>query len=477
MKNPFSKLFHRDRRKEYKIMQNRSDLTWYQDEIRKTEHMQRINMVSDIDSYLLREHKVLQRPNFNFKDKEFQTAKIILQTVKTIINFHTSYTVGNPISFTGDKELVELIERVYRKGQFTKQDYEITTQLLKYGNAWEYIYLQDDKIKSKVFINDECYPCYDDKGNYYAFIEYWRDKDSGAEYHTIYYPDKVETYVDNELVDTHKNLTGLPIHYKSMVPSAYTQFGEPFINDLIPIIDQVEQLLSRLDDAVQTLSMNPIGVLTGLSTVDEMIDSNMVGACVQLAEGDFKYATVTMDHANIKQELDSLLMQFYGIACVPASVLGQSNVANVSEVSLSMLFNSTDNVARQNMFALKEGFAVRWEYMRKLLALQGTPIKDELFDTLDCSFNVNRPVDTESAMKEMKMQYEMGAISRQTIIENSKHTPNTALELDRIKAEESESTEDVKEVIDLQERESGNNNPSGDGGESKENVDVKTPSV
>lgn len=329
MKNPFSKLFHRDRRKEYKIMQNRSDLTWYQDEIRKTEHMQRINMVSDIDSYLLREHKVLQRPNFNFKDKEFQTAKIILQTVKTIINFHTSYTVGNPISFTGDKELVELIERVYRKGQFTKQDYEITTQLLKYGNAWEYIYLQDNKIKSKVFINDECYPCYDDKGNYYAFIEYWRDKDSGAEYHTIYYPDKVETYVDNELVDTNKNLTGLPIHYKSMVPSAYTQFGEPFINDLIPIIDQVENLLSKLDDAVTTLSLNPMGVLTGISTVDEMIDSNMVGACVQLAEGDFKYATVTMDHANIKQELDSLLMQFYGIACVPASVLGQSNVARL----------------------------------------------------------------------------------------------------------------------------------------------------
>lgn len=329
MKNPFSRLFHRDRRKEYKAMQNRSDLTWYQDEIRKTENMQRINMVSEIDSYLLREHKVLQRPNFQFKDKEFQTAKIILQTVKTIINFHTSYTVGNPISFTGDKELVELIERVYRKGQFTKQDYEITTQLLKYGNAWEYIYLQDNKIKSKVFINDECYPCYDDKGNYYAFIEYWRDKDSGAEYHTIYYPDRVESYVDNELIDTHKNLTGLPIHYKSMVPSAYTQFGEPFINDLIPIIDQVEQLLSRLDDAVQTLSMNPIGVLTGLSTVDEMIDSNMVGACVQLAEGDFKYATVTMDHANIKQELDSLLMQFYGIACVPASVLGQSNVARL----------------------------------------------------------------------------------------------------------------------------------------------------
>ena len=110
------------------------------------------------------------------------------------------------------------------------------------------------------------------------------------------------------------------------------------------------------------------------------------------------------------------------------------------------------------------------------MELQGTPIKDELFDTLDCSFNVNRPVDTESAMKEMKMQHEMGAISKQTIIENSKHTPNTALELERIKAEEDERAERVKNAADLQNG-SGDDNPSGDGVESKENVNVKTPSV
>lgn len=433
--NPFSIFFKKDKRKEYKKMQDKLGLNWYQNEIRKTEHMQRINTVADIDSYLLREHKVLERPDFQFKDKEFKTAKIILQTIKTIVNFHVSYTVGNSVSLTGNKELVELMERIYNKGLFAQKDYEITTQLIKYGNAWEYIYLNDGKIMSKVFINDECFPCFDDKGNYYAFIEYWKDKDSGAEYHTIYYPDRVEIYEDNELVDTKDNLTGLPIHYKSMTPSAYTQFGEPFVTDLIPIIDQVENLLSKLDDAVTTLSLNPIATISG-RVPDEPIDSNIVGACIAIEEGgEFKYATVEMDHSNIKQELDSLLMQFYGIACVPSSVLGQSNVANVSEVSLSMLFNSTDNVARQNMFSLKAGFAVRWEYIRKLLALQGTVISDEWFDSLDCSFNVNRPVDTTSAMEEMKMQREMGAISVQTIIENSKHTSNTALELERLDSE------------------------------------------
>ena len=51
------------------------------------------------------------------------------------------------------------------------------------------------------------------------------------------------------------------------------------------------------------------------------------------------------------------------------------------------------------------------------------------------------------------------------------------MELERIKAEEDEEMEQVKNADELQGNGSGDNIPSGDGGESKENVDVKTPSV
>lgn len=435
MKNPFSKMFKVDRRKEYKKMQDKLGLNWYQDEIRRTENTNRINMVVDIDDYLLREHKVLQRENFEFKEKTFETAKIVLQSVRMILDFHASYVSGLPLSFVGRQDMIELMEGVYKKGQFSKRDYEIAYNLTKYGNVWEYIYLKDNKIISKIFRSSEAYPCYDDKGNYYAFIEYWCDANSGVEYHTIYYPDRVEVYEENELVDTKENLTGLPIHYKSMTPSAYQQFGEPFVNDLIPILDQIELLLSRVMDGVYTLSTNPIAYMSGRA-IDEPIDANMVGACVRIEEGAaFGYANAEMDYSTIKLELDNLLSQYFAIACVPASSFGQSNVANVSETSLGMLFYNSDIVARKTMYSMKEGFAIRWEYMRKLLSLMGTEISDEEFDSIDCSFNINRPTDTQSAMNEMKMQRDMGAISIQTIIENSKHTANTALELERLQAE------------------------------------------
>ena len=437
MKNPFSKMFKVDRRKEYKKMQDKLGLNWYQDEIRRTENASRINMVVDIDDYLLREHKVLQRENFEFKEKTFETAKIVLQSIRMALDFHASYVAGLPLSFVGKQSMIEVMEGVYKKGQYAMIDYIIAMELLKHGEAWEYIYLKDKKIMSKIFRSSESYPCYDEKGNYYAFIEYWRDADSGAEYHTIYYPDRVEVYEENELVDTKENLTGLPIHYKGMTPSAYPQFGEPFVNDLIPILDQIELLLSRVMDGVYTLSTNPIAYQTGRSVVeDEPINANMVGACIRVDDGgQFGYANAEMDYSTIKLELDNLLSQFYAIACIPAAMFGQTNNANVSETSLGMLFYNSDIIGRKTMYSLKEGFVTRWEYMRKLLSLMGTEISDEEFDSIDCSFNINRPTDTQSAMNEMKMQRDMGAISIQTIIENSKHTANTALELERLQAE------------------------------------------
>lgn len=423
-----------------------SDLMWFQDAIREPEHEWRINHAVDINGYLHRDHKILLRPDFEFKEKTFHTAKIVLQTLKTIVNFHTSYTVGNPVSLTGDKEFVDVMNKVYQAGQFAMRDYQITKDLITYGNAFEYIYLDNDnKIKSKVFTNTDSYPLYDKKNmKYYAFVDYWKDAtDGGTEHYTVYYPDKVETYVDRKLIDTSSNLTGLPIHYKRIDKTEYDMFGEAFIDDLIPIMDEIEELLSRLSDAVETLSMNPISYTSG-GIWDKPINSNMVGACINFEDGgELKYANATMDYSNIKLLLDSLLAQFYVVACVPATTTGQNNISNVSETSLGMLFTNCDNLNREHIFSLKEGFKIRWTYIRKLMEeYQRYTITDEVFDSLDCTFNVNRPIDTQSVMEEMKMQRDMGAISVQTIIENSKHTSNTALELDRL-AEEKKSNANV----------------------------------
>lgn len=138
---------------------------------------------------------------------------------------------------------------------------------------------------------------------------------------------------------------------------------------------------------------------------------------------------------------------------IPSSIMGQSNVANVSETSITMLYQQCDNFARQYIASMKEGFEKRLEYIRKLMEYNGQTVSDEVFDSVNFSFNVARPVDNAADMENMQIQYNCGAISKQTIIDRSPYTTDTALELKRIEdeakvnGESEEETDDPLEIV------------------------------
>lgn len=425
-------------------------MTWFKNQIGSSEHTYRQSKVNMIQRHLLREHNVNQRlqRTYNFKGKAFTPAAIILQGIKTVINFHTAYLVGNPVSITGTPKAVEQMNNCYRKGIYSKIDWQILNDLITYGNAFEYVYLDNNGvIRSKIFRNRDSYPIYDDNLNYRYFVEHWKSKPKGEEHFVIYYPTHIDTYVNNRLVSSIENYTGLPIHYVTMDKAEYDQFGDSIVLDLIPIQDKIEGLLSKLDDAITTLSLNPVGVITGAKmTETDMVDSNVAGAVLNLEEGNtFDYANATMDYYSIKYEFDQLYQQFNLVAAIPSSILGQNNIANVSENSMSMVYQLTENRGKQNMNSLIEGFRQRWEYIRKLMELTNNPISDDDFESLNVSFNISKPIDTKQNMENMKMQYDMGALSKRTIMELSPYTTDSAQELQRL-ADEGKSICDTSDT-------------------------------
>ena len=232
-----------------------------------------------------------------------------------------------------------------------------------------------------------------------------------------------------------------------MDKAEYDQFGDSMLLDLIPIQDKIEGLLSKLDDAITTLSLNPVSVITGAKmTETDMVDSNVAGAVLNLEEGNtFDYANATMDYYSIKYEFDQLYQQFNLVAAIPSSILGQNNIANVSENSMSMVYQLTENREKQNMNSLIEGFRQRWEYIRKLMELTNNPISDDDFESLNVSFNISKSIDTKQNMENMKMQYNMGALSKRTIMELSPYTTDSAQELQRL-ADEGKSICDTSDT-------------------------------
>ena len=394
--------------------------------------------VNKIENYLNGGHKVLGRKDFQYKGETFETAKIVLQSIKSIIDFHSSYICGNPVSITGDTEKVALLQGVYKKGNYNKADYEIAKNLYTFANAYEYVYRDKGVIKSKIINNTDAYPIYEN-GEYIGFVEHWEDILKSISNDIIYYNDKVEVYENNRLIDTYNNTTGLPIHYTNGNLNKTNIFGASLVDDLIPIMDEIEALLSKASDSVEILSMNPLGVSMG-DRVESSVSKDVTGAVLNLESGaDFKYATAELDYNSIKLLLDSLINQFYTIACVPSSLFGNSNIANVSEVSLKLLFNNSDSVAKRVAFSMQEGFAQRLEYISKLLGVNVTDV--------NISFNYNRPVDNSSLLNDLKTQWDMGAISKESIIRNSPYTSDIDRELGLIENENSGKVVDEPQDI------------------------------
>lgn len=166
-----------------------------------------------------------------------------------------------------------------------------------------------------------------------------------------------------------------------------------------------------------------------------LLDTGMrIGECllIKTEQVDFIRKSIFIPFENTKLLLDNLIQQLYVIASVPSSVIGQGNIANVSEVSLKLLFSQTDNKAKQMMQVMKEGIFKRFDCFRNVL---GNTYSNDIFDSLDIKFSVNRPVDTSSLMSDLKTQYDMGAISKQTVIDLSPYSVDTPLEMERIQQE------------------------------------------
>lgn len=371
-----------------------------------------IAVINGIKNYMEGQHQVLSRKDFTFKNETFKTAKIILQSIKPIIDFHSSYICGNHVTISGEAGLLKALNAVYKKGAYNKIDYEIAQNIYTYGNAYEYVY-RDRKgiVRSKLIRAEDGFPIYNSHGEYVSFIEKWNDTVSNEEHSIVYTPNEVTEFNCNIPIAVYNNTTGLPIHYTSGNMDRSGYFGMSLTTDLIPIMNEIEALLSKMSDSVNTLSLNPLGISMG-DRVDSTVDTDITGAILNIESGgDFKWATATLDNSAIRTILNNLINQFYVVAQVPSILYGQGNIANVSEVSLKLLFNNADNLSKKTAFNMIDGFSKRMEYIGKLMGMD--------LSSISVNFNFNRPIDDSSLIDDIKTQIELGIMSKETAMRAS----------------------------------------------------------
>ncbi|MGG6440506.1 phage portal protein [Saccharococcus caldoxylosilyticus] len=419
--------------KEY--YEGRSD--WFIEEVQSVSNQQRVMNVMNLKDYLDGKHKILQKPNEVFAGKEYVPRKIVLNHALTLLNFQTSFLLQNPVTITGKERIVKEYQKVNRQGKYDRLNYRILDKMLKYGQVYEYVYLENNKtIKSKLIDASEGYPVYNHENEMIAFIQaYMVD---GIDYYVVYSEDVVETYNNKggqlRLTGRYANLSGLPIIYKTMNEVNENE-GKSELENWISILDNLEDLISKATDGYYKY-ITGIPVITGQQLKGEGLPVDVIGAGLNLDDGaTFEFVSNKFDSQAFKTLYEALLNALYEVAQIPSIAVGRTDISNVSTEAVKMLYQLAMMKAGMNEQFIREGIEQRFEKIRRLLEYKGITFTDDEFDSLGLVFSYALPSSDKEVIENMKSLREMGGLSLHTMLEQNPYVNDVQQELMRLKEE------------------------------------------
>lgn len=431
-----------------KIVHN-GNTEWFIDEVDNFVNQKRILDVIRKREYLDGKHAILNRGVENYNGTPYEPRKVILQYGKKVIELETTYLLKNPLTLTGKDDIVSDFKNVYKKGKYNKVDFDILNHIVKYGNAYEYIFMNKyGNIQSKLIQPENAYPIYNDELEMIAFVEYYTSLES--DFYIVYYENRVEKYSnvgsgELKLISTFKNVSGLPIHYRNDNEMDLI-FGKSDLDDFINIIDSMEDILSKFSDSFYK-HHNPIPVVIGQQLVGEGLNPHLVGGGINLDDGaDFKMVSNELNHQAFEVIYKTLKQELINISSTPAVSLNNADVSNLSETSMKILYQLADMKAGINEKYLREGLEQRIEKIILLLNRMGKSYDEKTIESLEMVFHYARPINETDVIENIVKLYEMGAISLESILDIAPLVSDSQRELERINRQTSESNSD-EEVI------------------------------
>lgn len=409
---------------------------WFVEEIYTIRNQQRVLDVQNKKEYLSGDHKILQKQSYKYNGKTVEPTKIVLQYAKTLLNFQKAYLLQNPITLTGDESVVKKYQKVNRKGKYNRFNLRVLDKVLKYGECAEYIYIHNGVIKSKLINADEFVPVYDANNNLLAVIEAFVH--DGISHYIVYTEDTVSRYDDNggqlRMVERNPSLSGLPIIYHNENELSDVE-GRSELDDWISILDNLESMLSKYAEATEKF-LDPIFINVGQQLKGEALPSDMIGKGINLDDGSQAYyLQAKLDSKSFETLHKTLVQSLLDISSTPAVSMNKTDISNLSEVSIKLLFQLANIKASINEQFMRDGIEERNDKIKRLLAMQGTKMSDEKYETLDMVFQYATPQNDSEIIEQLEKLRELGGLSLESLLSKSPHTTDVQEELNRLRSE------------------------------------------
>ena len=257
----------------------------------------------------------------------------------------------------------------------------------------------------------------------------------GIEYYVVYDENTVSRYNNNggdlRLIERRPNLSGLPIVYHNENELSETD-GRSELDDWVSILDNMEELISKYIDSFYKF-MSPIPVAIGQQLKGDGLPTDIVGGGISLDDGtDAKYLQARLDKASFETVYKTLLQALLDTSQTPAVSMNKTDISNLSEVSIKLLFQLANIKASMNEQFMREGMEQRYDKVRRLLKYKGIEFSDEDYETLDIVFQYATPSNDTEIISQLKELREMRAISIESLLSHSPMTTDVNMELNKI---------------------------------------------
>ncbi|PAQ14988.1 phage portal protein [Bacillaceae bacterium SAOS 7] len=420
---------------------------WFVEFVNEPNNQMKVRQVQGLREYLVGNHKILKRQNFKHNGKQYEARKIVLQYAKTILNFQKNYLLKTPITLIGDNDIVTEYKKVIKQGRYDRLNTKILDRVLKYGECYEYLFIESGIIKSKVIDLDSGFPLYNENNEMIGFVEYFMN--DGIEYYNVYKHDVVESYNNKggevKMTARYANLSGLPLAYKNENEMCETE-GRSELEDWASIIDNMESLLSKHSEATEKF-LDPIFLSIG-QRINENMPSDIIGKGINLDDGgEAKYLQAQLDVKSFESAYKALQTSLLDISGTPAVSMNKTDISNLSEVSIRLLFSLAEVKAGINEEFMREGIEDRFDRIRKLLEYRGVTFNDDEYDTLNHVYHYAQPSNNKETIENMKMLREMSAISIESIVSQTPYIQDVAREMERLEEEKRDGLGEDEDVV------------------------------
>lgn len=419
---------------EYVKVKYKNDAHWFTKEVGTVANDVRIQKVVESKAYLSGEHDILKRPNFKYNGETIEPRRIVLNLAKQILNFQNAYLLKNGITITGVEKVASKFNEVSKTGKYFLHNQKTFSNMLKYGQSAEYVYMDNGRIKSKILDPSEFTPVFNRHNQLLSIIEHYVF--DGIQYYTVYEEEKVQEWSNENgrmrLIGQFASLTGLPVLYVLDGEYGNTD-AKSDLDNWRTILDQMEDVISKYTDTFYKF-MNPIPIVVG-QELKGSLNKEVVGQGINLEDGDFKMVSPKLDSETFKVLFNTLQESLYNVSSTPSVSMGKSDISNLSEVSIKILFSLADVAAGINETYLKRGLFDRYEKVRTLLEYQGFTMSDDEFNSVDFVFEYNLPANQKEIIDNLAVLKAIGGYSTQSIVEKNPYVKDTKQEMDRLATE------------------------------------------